>query len=846
MPDLMASLYMLICGLLLSSSLHTPPTAMANNGDTLSVGQTLVVGEKLISRNGKFAFGFFQFQPAPGTTIVSKSTLSSLGWYLGIWFNKIPVFTPVWIANRDKPITYPELRLTQLKISRDGNLIIASTAESTLWSTAHFVDRSTAETSTNTTTNAAATTAVLMDNGNLALIAAGSSSSNGPSLWQSFDYPTDVGLPGAKLGRNKVTGLNGRFISKKNHIDPALGSYILELDTNGVLSHRRRKPPFVVYLSWPSGKLAYTLVKTLIGLLDTDARTKGLLLPKYVNNHEEEYFTYESLDESSSTFVSIDVSGQIKLNIWSQEKQSWQTVYAQPADPCSLPDVCGPFTVCDGNSSPLFCSCMESFSPNSPRDWEAGDPTGGCVRSIPLECTASNNKNMASSSSDMFHTIARVTYPRYPHSIQDATTQRQCAEACLGNCSCTAYSYNNNKCSVWYGELLSVNRNDGIDNFSDQVLYLRLPARDSQDLTRNNKRKPSIVTVASIASCGFIVFMLLLLLIIWSNKLKWCGMLPLHGSQGSGGGLTAFRYSSLVHATKNFSERLGGGGFGSVFKGVLGDQTMIAVKKLDGARQGDKQFRAEVSSIGLIQHINLVKLIGFCCEGDKRLLVYEHMSKGSLDSHLFKSNASVINWSTRYKIAIGVARGLCYLHQSCHECIIHCDIKPENILLDASFVPKIADFGMAAIIGRDFSRVLTTFRGTAGYLAPEWLSGVAITPKVDVYSFGMVLLEIISGRRNSPEVYSSNSCHVAYFPVQAIGKLHAGDIGSLVDPRLQGDFDLEEVERVFKVAFWCIQDNEFDRPTMGEMVRALEGLRGLDMPPMPRLLAAIAEPSHAA
>ena len=275
-----------------------------------------------------------------------------------------------------------------------------------------------------------------------------------------------------------------------------------------------------------------------------------------------------------------------------------------------------------------------------------------------------------------------------------------------------------------------------------------------------------------------------------------------------------------------------------------------SVKKLDGVSQGEKQFRAEVSSIGMIQHINLVKLIGFCCEGDHRLLVYEHMLNGSLDGHLFKTsnNADVLSWNIRYQITLGVARGLSYLHQSCHKCIIHCDIKPENILLDASFVPKVADFGLAAFVGRDFSRILTTFRGTAGYLAPEWLSGVAITPKVDVYGFGMVLLEIISGRRNSRQTYNTtnSSYHVEYFPVQAISKLHGGDVKSLVDPLLHGDFNLEEAEKVCKVAFWCIQDDEVDRPTMGEVVQVLEGLQKIDMPPMPRLLAAITAQSGAA
>jgi hypothetical protein len=384
---------------------------------------------------------------------------------------------------------------------------------------------------------------------------------------------------------------------------------------------------------------------------------------------------------------------------------------------------------------------------------------------------------------------------------------------------------------------------DGNAISSQDVLYLRLAASDFQSLSKNNnKRKPRVIIAATVVSFGLL--MLMLLLWIWTNKFKRFNA-SLQDIRGSGG-IIAFRYTDLVHATKNFSERLGGGGFGSVFKGVLSESNAIAVKRLDGARQGEKQFRAEVSSIGLIQHINLVKLIGFCCEGDKRLLVYEHMPNGSLDAHLFQSNAIILKWSARYQIAIGVARGLCYLHESCRECIIHCDIKPENILLDASFAPKIADFGMAAFVGRDFSRVLTTFRGTAGYLAPEWLSGVAITPKVDVYSFGMVLLEIISGKRNTPEVNSKSTYQVAFFPVQAVIKLHEGDLQSLVDPQLHGDFDLEEAERVCKVAFWCIQDDEYDRPTMGEVVRVLEGLQELDMPPMPRLLAAITDRSGAA
>ncbi|KAL6651805.1 hypothetical protein ACP70R_010730 [Stipagrostis hirtigluma subsp. patula] len=220
------------------------------------------------------------------------------------------------------------------------------------------------------------------------------------------------------------------------------------------------------------------------------------------------------------------------------------------------------------------------------------------------------------------------------------------------------------------------------------------------------------------------------------------------------------------------------------------------------------------------------------------------MPNRSLDAHLFQNNVAVLTWSVRYQIALGIARGLAYLHESCRDCIIHCDIKPENILLDASFVPKIADFGMAKFLGRDFSRALTTMRGTIGYLAPEWISGTAITSKVDVYSYGMVLLEIISGTRNSGKESLSRGDHADYFPVHVVHKLLDSDVASLVDGNLEGDVDLKEIERACKVACWCIQDNEFDRPTMVEVVQFLEGILEPTMPPMPRLLHAIAAGSH--
>ncbi|KAF7067384.1 hypothetical protein CFC21_073284 [Triticum aestivum] len=651
----MPPLHILVLGLLL---LHTPPwcfTAAADE-NTLSAGQSLTAGDKLVSRNSKFALGFFQLAASRLSKSSNNATSPSTSWYLGIWFNKIPVFTVAWVANREEPITHPNLNLTQL--------------------------RSQATTILTQTTNTSAL--VLLNNGNLAL------TSEKKMLWQSFDYSTDVVLPGAKFGRNKITGFNQQLISKKSLIDLGLGSYSLDQEDTGGFILERRNKLLVVYWRYKSSTTSsLNLLPLLMSLLDSKPQTKGLFNLSYDDNIQEEYYMYTVWDESSpSAFVSLDISGQIKLNLWSQASQSWQTIYAQPDDPCDAPATCGPFTVCMRKPDPS-CDCMDSFSHKSPHDRDFDDRTGGCIRNTPLHCA--------------------------------------------------------------------------IYSIGEHVLYLRLVAKDSLPSSRIGKRKPNvgIVIAASIIWFGLLVMMLLLLL--WRKQMKLCGLLPIcYDHQGNVGGIMAFRYAELVRATKSFFEKLGGGGFGSVYKEMLSDsKASIAMKRLDAAHQGEKQFRAEVRSIGLVQHINLVQLIGFCCEGDHRLLVYAHMVNGSLDRHLFKDNhtddVAALNWNTRYQITLGVARGLSYLHQSCRECIINCDIKLENILLDGSFLPKVADFGLAACVGRDFSRILTSFRGTMGYLAPEWLSGVAITPKVDVYAFGMVLLEIMPGRRNSTRESSYNT-----------------------------------------------------------------------------------------
>ncbi|XP_052312534.1 LEAF RUST 10 DISEASE-RESISTANCE LOCUS RECEPTOR-LIKE PROTEIN KINASE-like 2.1 isoform X5 [Populus trichocarpa] len=300
-----------------------------------------------------------------------------------------------------------------------------------------------------------------------------------------------------------------------------------------------------------------------------------------------------------------------------------------------------------------------------------------------------------------------------------------------------------------------------------------------------------------------------------------------------------YSYSELKKMTKNFKEKLGQGGYGSVFKGNLLDGRLVAVKVLKKSKSNGEEFVNEVSSIGMTSHVNIVTLLGFCFEGPKRALIYEFMSNGSLDKHIYEENLSKaqpkLGWETLYQIAVGIARGLEYLHRGCNTRILHFDIKPHNILLDENFCPKISDFGLAKICpGKESIVSMLGARGTAGYIAPEVFcrNFGGVSHKSDVYSYGMLVLEMIGGRKNF-RVGVDNTSEI-YFPHWIYKRLEIGE-----ELQLRGagnEVEEENARKMILASLWCIQTDPSNRPPMSRVVDMLQGsLESLPIPPKPYL-----------
>nr|XP_033513088.1 G-type lectin S-receptor-like serine/threonine-protein kinase SD2-5 [Nicotiana tomentosiformis]XP_033513091.1 G-type lectin S-receptor-like serine/threonine-protein kinase SD2-5 [Nicotiana tomentosiformis] len=473
------------------------------------------------------------------------------------------------------------------------------------------------------------------------------------------------------------------------------------------------------------------------------------------------------------------------------------------------------------------CSCPQTAvgQTNFLQQINYKQPNEGCVLVTPVSCEHSQ-----------YHVLMELKdtayIPLYLEYGTNKTDLEDCKRSCLSTCSCKAAQFrfsdraNTMGNCVLFNQVFSLLNNDGALNKTTLFIKVQNSSnlQASPSLASSEKKPKRVATIvgSAIGASFGLLFMVLTCFDFLSRRRKGLEEVEEEFLDHVPGMPTRFSFEELTVMTENFSKKLGEGGFGSVFDGTMSDGTKIAVKRLQGFGNVKKSFLAEVETIGSIQHVNLVSLVGFCAEKSHRLLVYEYMTNVSLDRWIFRrKQEQFLTWDVRKKIISDVAKGIAYLHEDCNNKIIHLDIKPQNILLDHNFNARASDFGLSKLVGKDESKIVTTMRGTPGYLAPEWLNSV-ITEKVDVYSFGVVILEIICGRKNLDRLQDENDMHLLGLFKR---KAKVIQLLEMVDKNSE-DMQLhnEEAVEIMKIAAWCLQSDYTKRPSMSLVVKVLQGL----------------------
>ncbi|GAU26338.1 hypothetical protein TSUD_101710 [Trifolium subterraneum] len=663
---------------------------------------------------------FFWWDPLAqddGNTLVSKGGIYELGFftpgnsnkrYLGIWYKKIPIQTVVWVANRINPINDSSGTLTLNNIT--GNLVLTQNNETVVWST------------TSNSLRKKSVVAILLDTGNLVLIDEKEENKEN-FLWQSFDYPTDTFLPEMKFGLDFKTGLNRRLTAWKSPDDPSPSDFSFGMVPHNYPDAYMMKGDKKFYRSGPWNGLHSSG--------SPQVRPNPIYDFRFVYNKDELYYTYSLKNSSAVTRLVLNATASLRYRyVWIESAKRWETYTSVPLDLCDTYALCGAYSSCVISDSPV-CQCMKGFKPKSPQAWYAMDWSNGCVRNKALRCEEKNK--------DGFVKLSDVR----------------------GKGS---------GCALWFGDLIDIRQFAA----GGQDLYVRMDSSELDHVNEGHNKKKGVI-VAVIVSLAIAIICGILIL-GWCYRQKSSTYVKdksdfsiKEDRQNSGmqqvddGDLPVFNLSTIAKATNNFtiSNKIGEGGFGPVYKGILADGVEIAVKRLStSSGQGLNEFKNEVKLIAKLQHRNLVKLLGCCLEGEEKMLVYEYMPNSSLDSFIFDEQKSeLLDWSKRFDIICGIARGLVYLHQDSRLRIIHRDLKLSNVLLDKEMNPKISDFGMARIFGGDQNEGNTRrIVGTYGYMAPEYASDGLFSVKSDVFSFGVLLMEIISGKR-SRGYYNQNQSH---------------------------------------------------------------------------------------
>ncbi|KAG4213683.1 hypothetical protein ERO13_A01G071200v2 [Gossypium hirsutum] len=553
----------------------------------------------------------------------------------------------------------------------------------------------------------------------------------------------------------------------------------------------------------------------------------------FIWNDNEVYYIYSLKNKSvMSRFVLNQTQSVRQRYTWNPEAQTWMQFSMMPSDYCDKFGRCGPNVDCDGNKLPT-CQCLTGFRPRRLERWNSSDYSAGCIHSEPLNCQ----------SGDGFIRIEKVKTPDATNSwVNQTMNLKECRAKCLRNCSCMAYTNvyvtrGGSGCAMWFDDLLDIKQfqSDGQD------LYVRVSASEAEQKKKAKVKLAIILGTVIAALWGF----LLIVCYIRRSRRKFKDEVEhknLNGREDKDENedmeLAVFEFGTIAQATDSFSfiNKLGQGGFGPVYKGTLADGQEIAVKRLSkSSGQGLNEFKNEVELIAKLQHRNLVRLLGCCMQGDERMLVYESMPNRSLDLFIFdQTRRTVLTWSKRFRIICGIARGLLYLHQDSRLRIIHRDLKTSNVLLDSEMNPKISDFGMARTFGGDQSEANTNrVVGTYGYMAPEYAIDGVFSVKSDVFSFGILLLELISGKKNR-----------GFYHVNQSGNLieHAwrlwkeGKPLDLADEFLAETGDLSDLLRCIHISLLCIQQHPEERPNMSSVVLMLGSHNELPLPKQPGFL----------
>ncbi|XP_031500411.1 G-type lectin S-receptor-like serine/threonine-protein kinase B120 [Nymphaea colorata] len=765
---------------------------------SIPLGQSLKLNETLVSPGNVFALGFFT---PNGSSFV----------YLGIWYAALPGRTVVWVANRANPIQANDSGAL-LTLSLDGTLAVVDGNTSRLW----YAN------SSSSTSPGNDTTAALSDDGRLAV------SGNQVTYWDSFGDPSDTFLPAMGFITNTTSGKSVQWTSWASVSDPSPGRFSLGLT--------RYSPTNPIQLYLLNGSALLWRTGPLSGRIFSGLPNMSIFSIYGFNpsqNGDEFTLGLNSGSSRLNRFV-VDPAGVVKQSNWSETAGAWVDLWKQPGGPCDRYNWCGSFGLCDPLNATDVCGCLPGFEARS------GTGRDGCVRRTQFGCGTNGSG---------FRSLPSVKPPDQGTVFANLSSQAACQAACLGNCSCTAYIYTSGTgCIMWFGDLLDIlqfsGETDGLE------LFLKLAPSEIAGAHGRKYVKiyvPSILGAVILVACIFCLWRQKgRLNELWkrngvgSSMVSYMGTLDHVAESGrrveeNGEGLPLLDLASVRAATNGFSlaNKLGEGGFGPVYRGKLSGGQEIAVKRLSrNSGQGAQEFMNEARLIAKLQHRNLVKLVGCCVEEDEKILVYEYMPNKSLDAFLFdEALGRELDWERRYTIVLGIARGLLYLHQDSRLRVVHRDLKASNILLDAAMNPKISDFGIARIFGGDQTQEINTIRvvGTYGYMSPEYAMEGRFSIKSDVFSFGVLVLEIVSGKRMTRFHHPDLSLNLLGY---AWKLWNEGRAQELLDPSLTASsvISSDQVVRWIHVGLLCVQDDETDRPTMSTVVVML-GSEASNLPP---------------